>query len=107
MPEKEEKKGYFARRREATAARSDEENMARLKSAKYLAIWIIVLGVGYFIYKAVTKDSGGSSSGSNPGFSDDGYLTRNCFSYEVPCDDPCNGRAKNLAGKYCCRECTT
>lgn len=98
---KARRKEAKARRKEAIAARSDEENMGRLKFVRYLAIFIVVVGLPYFLIREFTKDKPGDKVGGDINFDD--YMVRNCFGSEYACDEPCNGTAKNTAGKYCCK----
>lgn len=71
---------------------------ARLKIAQYLAGFIVVFGVCYFIYTRVIdpKESGGLEPIKEK------PMTRNCLFTEDTCDQPCGRRVKTPDGKYCC-----
>lgn len=83
-----------------------QENLQRWKIARNLAIFIVVFGSIYFFISRVffPKDS---EAGLDP--IEVEFLTRECFSTEDTCDEPCGRKVQTPGGKYCCLKgtCTT
>ena len=96
-------RSYLKKRQAQTNAMSDEEYDARWKIARYGAIFIVVVGLGYFLLKRFVFDKDDKDDGGGGGFPDTGgFIIRDCNFIEVVSDTPCGLKIKTPDGKYCC-----